>query len=355
MNASPDARSMAARAVQNFATQLRESAQANIVSSFRAYLEDGGQGPTDSELRIFARLAAYEHRIRSLRPEGPPPPPDVIRPKFVESESLAPPSPVAFGDLVDLARYRRGLDGEVCAACQTINPLASKFCKGCAGRLPAFYATIAPASAKPRAGREAVVSHPVDVGINVGALARTRNRRVRVSATALASALVAVLVAALVPWGASPGSANPPLRDRSIMSSLGAAPAPEAAHLTPQVAAIEQQRPVVEQPDAKAGAGQPPRASVEASVEPAGAAMIPLRQPQRKLAAAPPRNAPRPLARPADTWGAVASCGGLNFLSRAVCMNNVCAQPGMSRSGQCVDAVRQRRLDEARRNPTLVG
>jgi hypothetical protein len=83
--------------------------------------------------------------------------------------------------------------------------------------------------------------------------------------------------------------------------------------------------------------------------------MVPLRKPQPKLASAPARNAPRALARGTDSWGPVASCGGLNFFSRAVCVNNVCAQPGMSRSGQCVDAVRQRRLDEARRNPTLMG
>jgi hypothetical protein len=49
------------------------------------------------------------------------------------------------------------------------------------------------------------------------------------------------------------------------------------------------------------------------------------------------------------------ACGSGNFLARAVCVNNLCATRGASRQPQCHEAVRQRRIDEARRNPTLMG
>jgi hypothetical protein len=51
----------------------------------------------------------------------------------------------------------------------------------------------------------------------------------------------------------------------------------------------------------------------------------------------------------------VAGCSGGNFFSRAICVNSRCADPKAARLGACREAVRQRRIDEARRNPTLVG
>lgn len=51
----------------------------------------------------------------------------------------------------------------------------------------------------------------------------------------------------------------------------------------------------------------------------------------------------------------LAGCSGLSFLARAVCVNNRCAEPKAARVGQCREAVRQRRIDEARRNPILMG
>ncbi|MDM0077128.1 hypothetical protein QTH90_22155 [Variovorax sp. J2P1-59] len=51
----------------------------------------------------------------------------------------------------------------------------------------------------------------------------------------------------------------------------------------------------------------------------------------------------------------LAGCNGRGFLARAVCVNNRCAEPGAARLGQCREAVRQRRIDEARRNPLLMG
>ncbi|RST48987.1 hypothetical protein [Variovorax sp. MHTC-1] len=75
----------------------------------------------------------------------------------------------------------------------------------------------------------------------------------------------------------------------------------------------------------------------------------------RRSARPPGRTAaPASFAR-AGAWGPLAQCAGLNFIFRAVCTNNRCAQPSARRSTQCAEPLRQRRLDEARRNPLLLG
>lgn len=51
----------------------------------------------------------------------------------------------------------------------------------------------------------------------------------------------------------------------------------------------------------------------------------------------------------------LAACRDQVFFARAICINTRCAEPGASRFGQCRQALRQRKIDEARRNPTLVG
>jgi hypothetical protein len=79
--------------------------------------------------------------------------------------------------------------------------------------------------------------------------------------------------------------------------------------------------------------------------------------------AATPRRSARPPGRAAapagfarvGAWRPLAQCTGLNFILRAVCTNNRCAQPSARRSQQCAEPLRQRRLDEARRNPLLLG
>lgn len=51
----------------------------------------------------------------------------------------------------------------------------------------------------------------------------------------------------------------------------------------------------------------------------------------------------------------LAACRSQGFFARAICINTRCAEPGASRFGQCRQALRQRKIDEARRNPTLMG
>lgn len=49
---------------------------------------------------------------------------------------------VAFASLFDLARMRFGVSCvEICDACNTVNLGSAHFCKGCAHKLPAYYAS----------------------------------------------------------------------------------------------------------------------------------------------------------------------------------------------------------------------
>lgn len=55
---------MSARRACNAATQLRETIHLRIVAAFRSQIEGSGPGPTDIDLRLFARIAVAEERLR---------------------------------------------------------------------------------------------------------------------------------------------------------------------------------------------------------------------------------------------------------------------------------------------------
>ncbi|MEJ8822168.1 hypothetical protein WKW80_08955 [Variovorax humicola] len=105
---------------------------------------------------------------------------------------------------------------------------------------------------------------------------------------------------------------------------------------------------------------EPNRAAIQTSPEPNAIALYD----EDDSEAAPDRwskkgGAIRRTVRPQHVLSAtsarVARCEEMNFLSRAVCMNRECAQPSAVHMSSCAQAIRQRRLDEARRNPTQVG
>ncbi|MGJ7497047.1 hypothetical protein ACSFA8_18445 [Variovorax sp. RT4R15] len=238
---SPDSQRAGAHAMEGFATQLRESAHTAIVQSFRAALEGNGAGPTDADLKVFARLAVYEMKVkqRAGLPVTQAPP-----------ETPKPPAP-----------------------------------------------------------------------------------RSRAPSAVLVSACLLLVCVALAPWPGTHPSAT-----QSASVSLGPAPVVAAA-LTPIESAAAAIEPT---PSAVAS-------SARARVRSASVATLP------RTPAAETGVAVAARGRDRSTWGQLASCGSLNFISRAVCMNNACAQPVLGRSRSCADAVRQRRIDEARRNPMLVG
>jgi hypothetical protein len=65
-------------------------------------------------------------------------------------------------------------------------------------------------------------------------------------------------------------------------------------------------------------------------------------------AAAPPPPAPAPPPEPA------AQCGDRNFIAKAQCMAAQCLKPEYKAHGQCEAVRRQQRLEEEKRNPTLL-
>jgi hypothetical protein len=77
--------------------------------------------------------------------------------------------------------------------------------------------------------------------------------------------------------------------------------------------------------------------------------------PTRAAKSAPGRTKEAAVASARHGQNFLAECSTRSFLARAVCINNRCAEPGAARLGQCREAVRQRRIDEARRNPMLMG
>jgi hypothetical protein len=250
-------------------------------------------------------------------------------------ERQRPPAAVAFGSLLDLARFHgEPAEGEVCEACQTINARHARFCKGCDGKLPAYFATVdsethpsplmSAGDAEVRRSRYAVFAliglwgtvaavalilarGPREVGVPTRPLAHAALpapiERTVARVDPMAAAETARVVQSLVPVAAAPSDAAPALAPTPAEEN-----APEASPVNPRPA---------------------------------------------RTSAPPP---PKPGAvRSAGVASPVARCDGLGFIGRAVCMNNQCARPEMRRSAQCAETVRQQRLGEARRNPKLMG
>ena len=80
----------------------------------------------------------------------------------------------------------------------------------------------------------------------------------------------------------------------------------------------------------------------------------PVVRPSTATTFSPQKSANRPRAARLEP-DPLAACRSRTFLARAVCVNARCAEPRASRFGECREALRQRRIDEARRNPTLLG
>ncbi|SDD25000.1 hypothetical protein SAMN05444679_1095 [Variovorax sp. CF079] len=220
------------------AASAREEAQAAIVRSFGSFIR-GGPGPTEEQLRQFARLAADE------------------------------------------ARRRRRL----------------------ADRLAAR-----PADNEPKTPSPVVVARPLRA---VALLAMWT------------VAIPLIVVAAFGPRDGSFSSASEkmPMHASPDAPAVALAQAPKAD--TEPLAVVAER--------SRAAPGKTPRRSSSAHASAA------------------------PLLARAGARGPSAKCTGLSFVFRAVCMNYACAQPSARRSLQCVEPLRQRRLDEARRNPLLLG
>lgn len=257
----------------------------------------------------------------------------------------------------------------VCETCGTSNRDAAQYCHGCSGKLPAFYAV--PGRATAPASLSGRLAQTGANGSNRGrvsqrppaesALSTHRKSKIRVTpiGLSLASGLVLALVLAIgLMWylgqsaasriraGASVGTAQAATANGVGVGGGGGGGAKETAKLSASPPAVPSQRSERD----------------TAALAAADAAIALLSRPPERAAPDTPWVASTPPEKttaartsapsPARVSGRdpTAQCAELNFFSRAICVNNVCADPVFASHPQCQVARLQRQHDEARRN-----
>jgi hypothetical protein len=255
-----------------------------------------------------------------------------------------PPRPggIAFvqvGDLVEMLLHSKKTLFATCEFCQSVNHLSDARCRTCGGALPP---------------RDELDTRPAEPGAvdQSGPSSEARSLR-NVMQLALLPPLL--LFAAFAAWHAS--RAAPAPQPGAAATRLYAQP--KAVQAAPRVTAARPRAAPVE-----LGLGLGPnevllssaRAATPAAVHAdAFAASEPLLAP---VDVPPPASRSRKATATASARPVrdpLADCSGSNFFARAICINTRCADPKTAQLGQCREAIRQRRIDEARRNPSLMG
>jgi hypothetical protein len=263
----------------------------------------------------------------------------------ISASFVTPRSPVssdAFGGVINLSRMLLASGPSkpvVCSECRTINRNSAMFCKGCDGKLPAFYA----------AGGDAGAPSDPPLTTPVAALVRA----FAVPALAVVVALV-MLLAGLGLWYADRSQQEPPSASPHVSTAAAAPPA--APSVAPALLhAVSSPPPADALNDESIIAAALIDESAEAASTTPPAPTAQRREARHRAALAPSemRTTNSTLRRVASS-NPIALCEGRNFLARAVCINNRCALAASASHPQCAKARYQRRQDEARRNPSLI-
>lgn len=244
----------------------------------------------------------------------------------------------------------------VCETCGTSNRDAAQYCRGCSSKLPAFYAVPGRATA-PASLRGALPSGDLPSGAADGASRgraappspslSTRHRlRMHVTPTGLwltGGLTLALVLAVGLMWFLGQSAAARIKAAASVGAAQAATPSVQAS--SPTTTSVPSQRS--ERDAAALAAADAALALLAKPPEPAA--------PDKPWVASTPPDktaAARTSAAPARVAGhdPTAQCAELNFFSRAICVNNVCADSAFANSAQCQTARLQRRQDEARRN-----
>lgn len=254
-----------------------------------------------------------------------------------------PPRPggIAFvqvGDLVEMLLHSKKTLFATCEFCQSVNHLSDARCRTCGGALPP---------------RDELDTRPAEPGAvdQSGPSSEARSLR-NVMQLALLPPLL--LFAAFAAWHAS--RAAPAPQPGAAATRLYAQP--KAVQAAPRVAAARTRTTPVE-PGLSLGPNEVLLSSARAATPPVAnafdsAASEPLLAP----ADVPPASRSRKATATASARPGrdpLADCNASNFFARAICINTRCAEPKTAQLGQCREAIRQRRIDEARRNPSLMG
>lgn len=264
----------------------------------------------------------------------------------------------------------------VCGTCHTLNRDSAKFCSGCTAKLSAFYAS---RSADLSSGHTDVRASTANgfAEPSAGALTTKPQAELEQAVQALrlpliwSTMIVVLLFVAFASWYAGYSSvARTPVSASAVAPMVVASPvvvpgmppfvpdmpvtthvavqrdsmttteAPLAAETSsPRTQAQPQKVPPAKPRGTRAPPAEPlVRAEPVAPVEP----LVPAGEPSVSVAIAR-----QPSGSP------LAHCVGFNFFERAICLNNRCAQASSASHPECAEILRQRRLEEARRNPTM--
>ena len=170
--------------------------------------------------------------------------------------------------------------------------------------------------------------------------------------------LLVVAVAMIVAGWSGNGTRKTPAAAEEATATATETPAPAAPSSPP----FAEPSPAAPEPQPAEPAVTPP--AVETAPA-AAAAPKPAAKPRNKQAitAALPSNAPEPaaaVAAPAPAPAPVAAaepqamCGDRNFIAKAQCMAAQCLKPEFKAHAQCEAVRRQQRIEEEKRNPTLI-
>ncbi|HET7836676.1 MAG TPA: hypothetical protein VFL43_12740 [Variovorax sp.] len=240
--------------------------------------------------------------------------------------------PVAYvqvGDLVEMWVRRAPSDFATCEFCQTVNHQSDARCRTCGCPLPV--GDEADPAPEPCAVRQRAAPAPAVKSLT------------NVMRLALLPPLL--LFVGFAGWYQSrlPGTSP----QAAVAAAVAAPVPPRAAHEPSRLAAGDLGLSAGEV--AIVSHSRSPAALADEEAEPAQAVAAESSAPTRTRKVAVQSAAVRAERNP------LAACSGSNFFARAICVNSRCADPRSAHLGQCREAIRQRQIDEARRNPSLMG
>ncbi|MEJ8827057.1 hypothetical protein WKW80_34540 [Variovorax humicola] len=231
-----------------------------------------------------------------------------------------------------------------CTFCRTLNHRSASHCAACASKLPAIYWDQSVVARNPPSTPTGVTPTRLPVGAGGHVRRELANMLLWMLAIPLA------LFVGFVGWytlhrGDQPSPA-------SAVVAVSALP-DGRAELT-QTTSLAKTR----KPESPGGVGVTANPNKEIVMARADKQRMPVVAPTRAASPTPPPQAPRwriPRSAAPSATDPTASCNSEMFLLRAMCLNRQCAEPQNATHSRCIGVVRQRRIDEARRNPTLVG
>jgi len=249
----------------------------------------------------------------------------------------------------------------LCANCHTANRDRAMFCRGCAGKLPAFAATGPSALQSLESSAAAVKSKPRMASASDGRAAALANAPRGLVMAVLGLGLVVLALVAWIGFGperapaprmASAASSAPATAPPVTPSSTAPTSVPASSTLSPgetMVAAPSSSaaNSVAASPEALLPAAPAPIFSerIDPSAPQAPAAVAPSNGPSQRVASVNTnRSAQRSAGDPR------AGCEHLFFALAARCEANHCNEAAYARHPRCAIVKEQRLRDEARRN-----